>query len=197
MWRKQSEVKPSSPVAPSTRDSSYSPPGQNPVTSPASAPVRTAQPSFTPAPPSDSAVLTRGICIKGELTGKADLVIDGDVKGSIRLADSRLTVGQAGHVQADIEAQEIVVHGQVKGDLRGRERVTLGSSCHVVGDLESPRVAIEDGARFNGRVEMGPVADAREHQNKRAQQPSSSRESSLAEEEAVAPVGAGMERSSH
>jgi cytoskeletal protein CcmA (bactofilin family) len=197
MWRKQPEVKPSSPVTASTRDSSYAPPSQKPLMPPASAPVPAAPPSFTPVPPSDAAILTRGICINGELTGKADLVIDGDVKGSIRLGESRLTVGQAGHVQADIEASEIVVHGRVEGDLRGRERVVLGSSCQVVGDLEAPRVVIDDGARFNGRIEMGPVADARERQNKRGQQPFTSRESSSAEREAVAPVGAGMERNSH
>jgi cytoskeletal protein CcmA (bactofilin family) len=197
MWRKQPEVKPSSPVVPSTRESSYTPPSQKAATPSASVPVQAAQRSFTQVPASDSAVLTRGICIKGELTGKADLVIDGDVEGSIRLGESRLTVGQAGHVQADIEASEIVVHGQVEGDLRGRERVVLGSSCHVLGDLEAPRVAIEDGARFNGRVEMGPVADARERQNKRSPQSSNSRETSLSEGEAVAPVGAGMERNSH
>lgn len=116
-------------------------------------------------------MLTRGIRIKGELTGKADLLIDGEVDGSIRLNESRLTVGQAGHIRANIEAAEIFVKGQVEGNLRGRERVILGSSSHVMGDLEAPRVAIEDGAKFNGRVEMGPSADAREHQNKRASQP--------------------------
>jgi cytoskeletal protein CcmA (bactofilin family) len=197
MWRKQPEVKPSSPAV-STRDSAYTPQSQKLPTPPASASVQAAQPSFSQPPPSDSGVLTRGICINGELTGKADLVIDGDVKGSIRLGDSRLTVGQAGHVQADIEASEIVVQGQVEGDLRGRERVVLGSSCRVVGDLEGPRVVIEDGARFKGRVEMGPVADARERQSKRSQQPFNPREASPSSAEGdSAPVGAGMERNSH
>ncbi|MGH9708993.1 MAG: bactofilin family protein, partial [Candidatus Acidiferrales bacterium] len=119
------------------------------------------------APSPEAAILTQGIRIRGELTGKADLFIDGDVEGSIRLGDSRLTIGPSGHVKADIEAREIHIRGNVQGNLRGRERITLGNSSHVKGDLESPRVAIEDGAQFKGRVEMGPVADARERQNKR------------------------------
>jgi cytoskeletal protein CcmA (bactofilin family) len=171
MWRKQPEAKPSFPVNPGPRESSYAPPAPKPVTLTGGAPVPVPQPSYSQAPPSNAAVLTRGIRIKGELTGKADLLIDGEVEGSIRLGDSRLTVGQAGHIKADIEAAEIVVRGMVDGDLRGRERIVLGSSSHVDGDLEAPRVAIEDGARFNGRVEMGPAADARErHNNKRASQ---------------------------
>ncbi|HEV2303888.1 MAG TPA: polymer-forming cytoskeletal protein [Candidatus Acidoferrales bacterium] len=166
MWRKQPEAKPSSPVTPAASD--YVNPNQRPPAPFASSPSLPA-PSAQ-APRSDAAVLTRGIRIKGELTGKADLVIDGEVDGSIRLGDSRLTIGQAGHIRAHIEAAEIFVKGQVEGNLRGRERVILGSSCHVIGDLESPRVAIEEGARFKGRVEMGPSADAREHQSKRVPQ---------------------------
>jgi cytoskeletal protein CcmA (bactofilin family) len=195
MWRKQPEAKPSSPVTSGTPESAYAPPSQKPVPSYGSSPPSPLQPSYGQTPPSGAAVLTRGICIKGELTGKADLLIDGDVQGSIRLGDSRLTVGQSGHVQADIEASEIVVHGRVEGDLRGRERVSLGSSCHVVGDLEAPRIAIEDGARFNGRVEMGPAADAHERQNKRNTQPFISREPSSAETEAGSPVVLETQRS--
>lgn len=194
MWRKQPEAKPSSPLTPGTRESSYSAPTRMPEGPSTSAAAPTPQPSFT-KPPSDSGVLTRGIRIKGELTGKSDLLIDGDVQGSIRLGESRLTIGESGHVQADIEALEIFVRGRVEGDLRGRERVVLGSSSQVDGDLESPRVAIEDGARFHGRVEMGPGADVRERQNKRGSQPFVSAEPSSTEESS--PVAVETHRSSH
>jgi len=182
MWRKQPEAKPSSPVNPSVGDSSYAPPAQKPASSSAfgSSPNAPSQPPPAVPRPSADAVLTRGICIKGELTGKADLIIDGDLQGSIRLNESRLTVGQSGSIQADIEAREIFVYGRVDGDLRGRERVVLANSCRVEGDLEAPRVAIEDGARFNGRVEMGPAADARERQGKRGSQTFAPQETSPA-----------------
>ncbi len=199
MWRKQPEAKPSSPASPGVRDSGYAPAAQRPAPQPsvASSPASPAAPAFTQAPRSDAAILTRGICIKGELTGKADLVIDGDVQGSIRLGDSRLTVGQLGNIRANIEASEIVVRGQVQGNLRGRERVVLGSSCNVLGDLEAPRVAIEDGAKFKGRVEMGPAADARERQNKRSDQPAPSRQSYASNSDAESPVAVGVERTPH
>lgn len=201
MWRKQPEAKPSSPASPGVHNSGYAPAAQRPAPQPsvASSTASSPAPSFTPAPRSDAAILTRGICIKGELTGKADLVIDGDVQGSIRLGDSRLTVGQLGNIRANIEASEIVVRGQVQGNLRGRERVVLGSSCHVLGDLEAPRVAIEDGAKFKGRVEMGPAADARERQTKRSEQPAPSRQSyaSNSNSDAESPVAVEVERTPH
>ena len=169
MWRKQSEGKPSpaTPAAPSE----FAPPSYAPAEKSAGAPPSPSKPAPAapppPVPSPEAAILTQGIRIRGELTGKADLFIDGDVEGSVRLGDSRLTVGPSGHVKADIEAREIYIRGNVQGNLRGRERITLGNSCHVKGDLESPRIAIEDGAQFKGRVEMGPAADAREHQIKR------------------------------
>ncbi|HKV29118.1 MAG TPA: polymer-forming cytoskeletal protein [Candidatus Acidoferrales bacterium] len=171
MWRKQSEGKPSPSATPGAPPAfappSYAPPA--PKSTGASSSPSSAAPFVPPAPvPSpEAAVLTQGIRIRGELTGKADLFIDGDVEGGIRLGDSRLTVGPSGHVKADIEAREIYIRGNVQGNLRGRERITLGNSCHMKGDLESPRIAIEDGAQFKGRVEMGPAADARERQIKR------------------------------
>ncbi|MFZ0213720.1 MAG: polymer-forming cytoskeletal protein [Candidatus Acidiferrales bacterium] len=171
MWRKQPEAKPSPSVAPGAQNPpSYAPPAETPARTPTSSPFVSNAPSpfsSAPSPSADAAVLTHGIRIKGELSGKADLLIDGEVEGTIRLGESRLTIGQSGHVKASIEAREVTVRGAVEGNLRGRERITLGSSSRVKGDLEAPRIAIEDGAQFKGRVEMGPIADAREHQSKR------------------------------
>jgi cytoskeletal protein CcmA (bactofilin family) len=175
MWRKQPEAKPSPAVAPGMQSSpSYAPATELPVRSstPSSgigAPSSsTTSSSYSPAPSSpDVGVLTSGIRIKGELSGKADLVIDGEIEGNIRLIESRLTIGPSGHIKASIEAREVTVRGSVEGNVRGRERITLGSSSRVKGDLEAPRIAIEDGAKFKGRVEMGPTVDAREHQSKR------------------------------
>ncbi|MGH9864094.1 MAG: bactofilin family protein [Candidatus Acidiferrales bacterium] len=165
MWRKQSEGKPSPSAAPGA-PSAFAPPSYTPPAEKSTGSLPSPSPAVI-APSPEAAILTHGIRIRGELTGKADLFIDGDVEGSIRLGDSRLTIGPSGHVKADIEAREIYIRGNVQGNLRGRERITLGNSSHVKGDLESPRVAIEDGAQFKGRVEMGPVADARERQGKR------------------------------
>ena len=170
MWRKQPEGKPSpaTPAKPAAWDSPpYAPPAAKPAeTSPALSQAPAAPSAYSALSP-EPAILTRGIRIRGELTGKADLFIDGDMEGSIHLGDSRLTVGPSGHVKADIEAREIHIRGNVQGNLRGRERIILGSTGVVKGDLEAPRIAIEEGAQLKGRVEMGPAADARERHSKR------------------------------
>jgi cytoskeletal protein CcmA (bactofilin family) len=112
-------------------------------------------------------VIGAGLKIQGEITGDSDLVIEGEAHGRIRIANGRVTVAPTGRVNADIEAVEISVDGNVQGGLKASDRVRLGPSSHVQGSVMTPRIAIEDGARLRGKVEMiragevaAPVAKA-------------------------------------
>ena len=57
-------------------------------------------------------------------------------------------------VRGHVNAREVRIEGRVEGDVRAAARIVLRASSHVEGDLTSPRIAVEDGARFSGRVEM-------------------------------------------
>ena len=82
------------------------------------------------------------------------MYIDGEAQGKITLADSRVTVGPNGRVQADIDAREIIIEGTVQGNLKARESIRLASSSKVQGSMLTPRIGIDDGARLRGKVEM-------------------------------------------
>jgi len=140
VWRKQDEYKPSSP-APDL------------VVSPApEAPARVNPPPVEPAAAGGN--ISKTISIRGEITGREDLFIDGEVQGTIRISDGQVTIGPNGRVTADIEAREIIVRGRVKGALHGRERVQIRSTGTAQGDVVTRRIAIEEGARLRGQVEV-------------------------------------------
>ena len=105
--------------------------------------------------------LTPGIQIKGELSGRSDLYVDGEVQGKIRLSQSMLTIGPNGKVNADVDVREGIVHGVLQGNVQAHERVVLGRTSDVNGDITSQRITIEEGAKFKGRVEMAPAKDSR------------------------------------
>jgi cytoskeletal protein CcmA (bactofilin family) len=105
--------------------------------------------------------ISSGIRINGEISGNDDLYIDGQAEGHFRFPQSKVAVGPNGKVQANIEAREIVIEGTVKGDLTASEGVQLGGSSHVQGSLSTPRIAINDGARLRGKVEMTRAGDAK------------------------------------
>jgi len=95
-----------------------------------------------------------GLKIRGEITGNSDLYLEGQTTGKIRMNGAKVTVGPQGKVQADIEAREIAVEGEVQGNLKADARVRLGASSKVEGALSAPSIGIDDGARFRGKVEV-------------------------------------------
>jgi cytoskeletal protein CcmA (bactofilin family) len=102
----------------------------------------------------ESVSIGKSIVIKGEVSGSEDLTIEGHVEGKIELRDHIVSVGSSGRVQAHITAKSIVVLGQVTGNLTAAEKVDIREKGAVEGDIVAPRVAIADGARFRGSVDM-------------------------------------------
>ena len=101
-------------------------------------------------------VIGRGITIKGNLSGAEELVIEGAVEGHIALKN-HLTIKETGRITADITTESLLVLGQVSGNIDANDLVSLSAEASVVADIRAPRVVIEDGARFKGRIEMEVV----------------------------------------
>jgi cytoskeletal protein CcmA (bactofilin family) len=80
--------------------------------------------------------------------------IEGRVAGTV-LAGASVWVATTGVVEADLEAEAIVVEGSVQGDLRARTSIELGPGAIVTGDLTGPRITVADGAQVNGRCRVG------------------------------------------
>jgi cytoskeletal protein CcmA (bactofilin family) len=102
----------------------------------------------------DVATIGKSVVVKGELSGSEDLFVDGEVEGSISLRGQSLTVGPNGHVRANIEARNVIVHGHVDGNLRASDRVDLRKSASLTGDISTARISIEDGAYFKGTIDI-------------------------------------------
>ncbi|MEM7292825.1 MAG: polymer-forming cytoskeletal protein [Pseudomonadota bacterium] len=110
-----------------------------------------------PATDVPNAVIGPKIKIKGDLSGSEDLLIQGSVEGTIDLKDHRLVIGDQGKVKADAVAKTIHVEGAHKGDLYGMESISIRENSDVKGNLASPRVALKDGAKFRGSIDMDEV----------------------------------------
>ena len=100
------------------------------------------------------ATIGPSIHIKGELTGEEGLIIDGQVEGTINLKNNDLIIARNGQIQANVYAKTITIEGKLRGDLNGKEKVIIRESGDVQGNIVSPRVVLEDGARFKGSIDM-------------------------------------------
>jgi cytoskeletal protein CcmA (bactofilin family) len=96
------------------------------------------------------------VVIEGKVVSGEDLLIEGNVSGSISAKGHEITVGAAGKLKADISAKVVRVEGSVQGDISGVEKVIISKTGNVLGNIDSPRVTLEDGAKFKGSIEMDP-----------------------------------------
>jgi cytoskeletal protein CcmA (bactofilin family) len=105
-------------------------------------------------PAEGSTVIGKSVVIRGDLSGNEDLYMDGDIEGSITLAESQLTVGPNARIHADINVRDIVVFGHLTGNVKATGRVDLRQSAFVSGDILAGRLSIEESAVLKGRVEL-------------------------------------------
>src|SRR5437016_4237188 len=96
------------------------------------------------AAPSPAAASRPGTCIiaaktviKGEITGDEDVVVEGNVEGQIRITRD-LRVGANGSVKATVEAQSIIVSGELIGDCTAASRVEIQSTGRLTGNIRAP-----------------------------------------------------------
>ena len=118
----------------------------------ASMPARSFEP--TAPSPGGSATIGKAVMIKGQIYSREDLVIDGEVEGSVELQEHRLTVGPNGKVQAGITAREIIVLGSIHGNVEATDKIDIRKDAKLVGDIKTARIVIEDGAYFKGSIDI-------------------------------------------
>ncbi len=137
MWRKSEDTK-SAPESASESKPGTNSPAQSATPAAASSPIAT--------------TVSRGVIIKGEISGQGDFFLDGTFEGKVHLPDGSFTAGPHAHVTAEIEAREIIVLGEVVGTLRARERVHISSTGRLTGDMDTRGIVIEDGAVLHSKV---------------------------------------------
>lgn len=82
------------------------------------------------------------------------MIIDGRVEGTVTLTESRLTIGASANVAADLTARDVLIQGQVQGNIVASGRVELRAGSVVEGDVRALRLAVEDNAVFRGKVDL-------------------------------------------
>jgi cytoskeletal protein CcmA (bactofilin family) len=105
-------------------------------------------------------IVARGTRIVGEIECEGILKIEGRVEGVIR-GHEQVVVAPGGTVTGDIRGDEVIIAGRVDGDIGAAVRVELRDGGSVHGDITAPRIAVQEGAELNGRVQMEKPAAVR------------------------------------
>lgn len=98
-------------------------------------------------------IIGKDTVFTGTVDVKGAIRVDGTVKGKIICSDT-VTVGTTGYVEADTEAQSVVVAGKVVGNLNAKEMLELQAKSDVEGDIRAKSLVVEQGAVFCGSCRM-------------------------------------------
>lgn len=98
-------------------------------------------------------ILGEDIQFRGRLDFKNSLKINGKFKGQITTA-GHLIIGTSAHVDADIEASQVTVDGDLRGNIVANKRIDLNKAARMVGDIRTPDLRIESGSKYSGSCLM-------------------------------------------
>lgn len=98
-------------------------------------------------------LVSENICIEGELIGDENILINGRITGAIQLKGD-IIVGQSGVVEADVEADTVVIQGTVKGNVTARNHLEIQATGKMIGDITARSIDIKEGSTFEGRSRM-------------------------------------------
>lgn len=90
--------------------------------------------------------------IAGKVSVKGTIRIDGIVEGDVE-ADW-VVVGETGKILGNTRTRGMVVGGSVEGNIEATETVELKEKAAMVGEIHAPKLAVSEGAVFDGRARM-------------------------------------------
>lgn len=122
----------------------------------AAAPVQAAPQAAAQTAPQTDSVIGSGLVIEGNVTSRGDIKVDGVIKGDVDCA--ALTISENGSVEGGINAQQVTVHGEAKGSIRGRS-VMLHKTARVEADVKHQGIGIEMGTRYDGALHWAEDAE--------------------------------------
>src|SRR5580704_17261 len=149
MWNKKDET-----PAPRPASAQPAPAAPAPEIRKEPVPVSTTPYRTPDSDPRNTATIGKAVKVNGQIFTKEDLYVDGDVEGTIESQDNKVTIGPNGRVQAGIRAREVVILGQVQGNVEAADKVDIRKDAKLVGDIISARISIEDGALFKGSIDI-------------------------------------------
>jgi cytoskeletal protein CcmA (bactofilin family) len=106
-------------------------------------------------------ILTAGCHFSGKLYCKGATRIGGTIDGEI-IAEGLLIVEEDAVINAQVKAEEVVVHGRVEGNLTVQKKIEMCATADVQADITTPNLVVQEGALYNGRTSMKRAAVAGE-----------------------------------
>jgi cytoskeletal protein CcmA (bactofilin family) len=102
----------------------------------------------------EKTIIANGLVFEGELEAHEDILVRGRVEGQIAAEGHEVRITREAHIEGEILANRLLIEGTVSGTVTAIEKADLRQASEVRGEVHSPKLALEEGCKFNGSVEM-------------------------------------------
>jgi cytoskeletal protein CcmA (bactofilin family) len=98
----------------------------------------------------------RDTLVRGDVEFSGGLHLDGRIVGAVRGlpggAPATVWMGPQALIEGSVEVDQAIINGEVRGDVRGRERVVIGEKARVVGNVYYGAIQMTLGGRVEGKL---------------------------------------------
>lgn len=98
-------------------------------------------------------IIGRGAECNGDFSADCSVRIDGTIQGNLTVSGMAI-VGACGYINGNVNAQTVIIGGEVNGNVNAPVKVELTTTARVIGDITTGSIVIDEKAVFQGRIDM-------------------------------------------
>lgn len=102
----------------------------------------------------NTTIIREDASFEGKMIFDGNVMVNGKFKGEI-ISAGELTVGNGGLVDGTVQIGTINIYGEVRGNIKAKQKIVINAPAVVKGDIEAPSLVIQEGAVFEGNCAMG------------------------------------------
>ena len=100
------------------------------------------------------AYIGAGLEIEGNVAFQGSVKFEGRLKGYLN--GGKVIIGDTGNIEGEIDAEEVICFGAVKGQVRAKS-LHLKKTARFKGELLAERLSVEEGATIEGQIKVGEL----------------------------------------
>lgn len=107
-----------------------------------------------PEPVAKESLIAADLTIEGKIEGSGHVRIAGRFKGDVNV-QGNLRVEEGAKLNGGVKARQVVVAGELDGNIQSAEKVELLASAVLTGDVKAGSLTVAAGSKIRGHVECG------------------------------------------
>ena len=118
----------------------------------------------------DSTVIGENCVIEGDVTFEKTIEVHGKIIGTLKIAENctsaSLIIKKTGIVEGDVYGSDVVIEGEVVGNVSGKKEIKIENSAFISGNVYYDILDVQGGATINGNLIRNKGKEPQKLENK-------------------------------